>query len=73
MLADERVDRSKDQHGVCFIESIKDLPKVDAVFSVEERCSNGQQYSFARGKRAFVQDLPERNLLTIKIHVLPYA
>ena len=65
MLADERADRSKDQNGVCFIESIKDLPKVDAVFLVEEGRSNGQQYSFARRKRAIVQHLSERDFFTI--------
>src|SRR6266850_5885551 len=62
LLADERANRSKDQSGVCFIESIKDLPEVDAVFLVEERCSNGQQYSFARRKRAIVQHPSERDL-----------
>ena len=72
-LSNERSNRSKDQIGVGFVEPIKDFPEVDAVFRVEERGSDGQQYSFARGKGAIVQDFPERDLFTIEIHVLPHA
>jgi hypothetical protein len=73
LLANERPNRSKDQNGVCFIESVKDFLEVDAVLSVEERFSDGQQYSFNRGKRAVVQDLSERDLFTIQIHLPPHA